>query len=40
MEKWRWLMIPIVIVGIVVFALSILLAGENSLERWEEVLPF
>lgn len=38
--RWRGLMIPIVIVGIVVFALSILFAGGNGLKRWEEVLLF
>jgi len=38
--KWRWLMIPLVTIGIVVFVLSILFAGENCLKKGEEVLPF
>jgi hypothetical protein len=38
--KWRWLMIPLVTIGIVVLVLSILFAGENCLKKGEEVLPF
>jgi len=34
--KWRWLMIPIVIVGMVLFVLSILFAEEDFLKPMRE----